>query len=51
MIDGSALTTADVVNSGVIFHLQHRLFLYFDDDFSRLQMAQQFKKLGQPNPT
>lgn len=29
MIDGSMLTTADVVSSGVIFHIQHILFLHF----------------------
>lgn len=47
MIDGSMLTTADVVNSAVIFHIQHILFLHFDCDYI---YQWHFQKLGQPNP-
>lgn len=51
MIDGSMLPTADVVNPGVIFHIQHILFLFFDCDSLKLRLARQFKKYGRPNPT
>lgn len=44
MIDGSMLTTAYVVSSGVSFHIQHILFLFFDFDLLKLRMAWQFKK-------